>query len=122
MTPKTALIVDDSRTARKLVRRALPDAWDVDIVEASGGREAITILKRLPVDVMFLDLTMPEVDGYTVLKWLRDHELSPIVIVVSGDLQPQAGARVMMLGAFEFVGKPIDSDKMHAVLELAGVL
>lgn len=120
--PRTALIVDDSRTARKLVRRALPKDWDADIVEASGGREAITLLKRLPIDVMFLDLTMPEVDGYSVLKWLRDNELSPIVIVVSGDLQPQAGARVMMLGAFEFVGKPIDATKMHAVLELAGVL
>jgi CheY-like chemotaxis protein len=120
--PRTALIVDDSRTARKLVRRALPDDWDADIVEASGGREAITLLKRLPIDVMFLDLTMPEVDGYSVLKWLRDQGMSPIVIVVSGDLQPQAGARVMMLGAFEFIKKPVDGTRLQAVLKLAGML
>jgi CheY-like chemotaxis protein len=118
----SALIVDDSRIARRLVRLALPEDWDVEITEACDGQEAISVLETRPFDVVFLDLTMPEIDGYTVLKSLKDRRISPIVIVISGDLQPLAGARAMNLGAFEFIKKPIDRERLHEVLQLAGVV
>ncbi len=119
----TLLIVDDSRIARRMARAALPEGWDIEVIEAGGGREAIDILNTTAVDVMLLDLTMPEVDGYNVLTWLKNQDrLSPVVIVVSGDFQPLAGARVMNLGAFDFVKKPATRDRLTEALRLAGVL
>lgn len=119
----TLLIVDDSRIARRMARMALPEDWDVDIIEAGGGREAIEILETGDIEVMLLDLTMPEVDGYGVLAWLKEQaHLNPVVIVVSGDFQPLAGARVMNLGAFDFVKKPATKERISEALKLAGVL
>jgi len=119
---KKLLLIDDSRTARKLVKRNLPPEWEVEITEAGGGAEAMDLLAEQEFDVIFLDLTMPEVDGYSVLTWLKDNGKKTPVIVVSGDFQPKSGARVMNLGAFDFVKKPTQQDKMREVLRLAGVL
>ncbi len=120
--PKQVLIVDDSRVGRRLVRRCVPAEWDAEFTEASGGQGAIDTLSQQEIDVLFLDLTMPEVDGYAVLKWLKASDLDPIVIVVSGDVQPEAKVRVLLLGAFEFLAKPTTVDEVRRVLSLAGVL
>jgi CheY-like chemotaxis protein len=117
-----ALVVDDSRVGRMMVKSSLPADWDVELHEAGDGREAIDRLERRSFDVVFLDLTMPRVDGYGVLAWLKENGSQPIVIVVSGDVQPVSKARVLMLGAFEFVAKPPDPDKVMQTLRLAGVL
>ena len=119
---RQVMIVDDSRVGRRLVRRCIPDDWDAEIIEVSGGQQAIDTLASRSLDVVFLDLTMPEVDGYAVLQWIKESEFDPIVIVVSGDLQPEAKVRVLLLGAFEFLGKPTTVDEVSAVLKLAGVL
>ncbi len=119
---KQVLLVDDSRVGRRLVRRCMPPEWDVEIVEVGGGQEAIDYLANHPLDVVFLDLTMPDVDGYAVLRWIKASDLNPIVIVVSGDLQPEAKVRVLLLGAFEFLAKPTTVDEVSRVLKLAGLL
>jgi CheY-like chemotaxis protein len=62
MTAKTLLICDDSNMARKQLLRALPPDWPVTIAQAANGLEAMAILRNAPVDVMLLDLTMPEMD------------------------------------------------------------
>lgn len=119
---KRVLIVDDSRVGRKMVKRSLPDDWDIDLSEAGDGQQAIDYLGGEDFDVVFLDLTMPIVDGYDVLRWLKNHDLDPIVIVISGDVQPEAKVRVLLLGAFEFVPKPPDKEVLERILKLAGVL
>ncbi len=119
---KQVLIVDDSRVGRKLVMRSLPDGWQVQISEAADGQEAVTALAASSFDVVFLDLTMPNLDGYGVLRWLKKRRQMPLVIVISGDLQPEAKVRALLLGAFEFLPKPPRAEAMLAVLRLAGVL
>ncbi len=116
------LIVDDSRVGRLLVRRGLPANWAVEISEVSDGQEAIKALTACDFEVVFLDLTMPNLDGYGVLRWLKSWRHQPIVIVISADLQPEAKVRTMLLGAFDFINKPPRPEQVYDILELAGVL
>src|SRR5262245_24349196 len=98
--PMRVLIVDDSKTARIMCKRVLPARLQEDLVEASGGEEALSFCRSLPIDVMFLDLTMPDVDGYRVLETLRgEGRKTPKVIVMSADIQPEVRQRIERLGA-----------------------
>jgi two-component system chemotaxis response regulator CheY len=60
--------VDDSGTARRILKSVLPKALLTNLVEARGGQEAITICRSEKIDLMFLDLTMPEIDGFAPLR------------------------------------------------------
>lgn len=116
------LVCDDSNMARKQLLRALPADWPVTIEQAVNGLEAMVILRMGKTDVLLLDLTMPEMDGYEVLAALKAEGLSCKVIVVSGDVQEQAVARVMELGALAFVQKPADPDLLKKTLSDLGLL
>lgn len=115
------LVVDDSAMARKMLIKSLPASWDVEIQQASNGVEALAAYRASEFDVMFLDLTMPDMDGFQVLEALRREELNCLVIVVSADIQAAARERVRQLGAIAFVAKPIDPDKIRTVLKQYGV-
>ena len=116
------LVVDDSPIARKMLIRALPPAWDVEIAQAQNGIEALEHYRAGKVDVMYLDLTMPDMDGYQVLETLRSEDLNCLVIVVSADVQEQAKARVKSLGAIAFIQKPVTADGLSDVLRTYGVI
>ncbi len=115
------LICDDSNMARKQVARSLPDGWDVDISFAHNGREAITAIKEGKGDVLLLDLNMPEMDGYEVLEAIVNEDLPTLVIVISGDIQPEAHKRVTSLGALDFIQKPVNKEKLTEILLAYGV-
>ena len=118
----SVLVVDDSPMARKMLVRALPPDWDITITQASSGAEALLHYRKGKVDVMFLDLTMPEMDGYQVLEALRREDLNCLVIVVSADIQEAAQARVLAMGAISFIKKPVDPERIRAVLKEYGLL
>lgn len=120
-TPTPVLICDDSNLARKQIARCLPSDWDVEVSFAENGQQAIEIISMGQVDVLFLDLNMPVLDGYGVLEAIQQRELPTLTIVVSGDIQPAAYARVMSLGALDFIRKPIDRDKLAEILDRYGV-
>jgi chemotaxis protein CheY-P-specific phosphatase CheC/DNA-binding NarL/FixJ family response regulator len=115
------LICDDSNMARKQVARSLPDGWDVDISFATNGFEAIEAIKAGKGDVLFLDLNMPGMDGYEVLQAIVTEDLPTMVIVISGDIQPEAHQRVTSLGALDFIQKPVNKDKLTEILSSYGI-
>jgi CheY-like chemotaxis protein len=115
------VICDDAGFARKQLARALPTGWDVDVTFAANGAEAITALRRGKGDILFLDLNMPGMDGYQVLQAIRDQDLPTMVIVVSGDVQPEAHRRVMKLGAMAFLRKPVAAWQIAEVLDQYGI-
>ena len=115
-------ICDDSSFARKQLARALPVNWDVTVSFAVNGIEGIEAVRENRAEVMFLDLTMPDMDGYGVLEAIAQEKLNSIVIVVSGDIQPAARERVMALGAMDFIKKPIDAEQMLAILSKFGLI
>ncbi len=120
--PTPIIICDDSSFARKQIARALPEGWDVDITYASNGLEGVEAVRAGKGDVLFLDLTMPELDGFGVLEAIRAEGLNTLPIVVSGDIQPESQRRVSSLGAVAFIKKPVDGDELVTVLDGYGLL
>jgi two-component system chemotaxis response regulator CheY len=116
------LIVDDSRLARLVLRKALPPSLSTEVIEATNGDEAIRCVESSRVDLMLLDLTMPERDGYQVLRTLRDAGQMPPTIVVSADVQTIAADRVLQLGALAFIKKSLNAAELTDVLQRAGIL
>lgn len=115
------LICDDSNMARKQVARSLPDGWDVEISFATNGLEGIEAIKAGKGDVLLLDLNMPIMDGYEVLQAIIEQDLPTLVVVISGDIQPEAHQRVTSLGALDFIQKPVSKDKLTQILSAYGV-
>jgi chemotaxis protein CheY-P-specific phosphatase CheC len=101
--------------------RSLPADWDVELTLVGGGAEALEAIRAGQGDVLFLDLNMPEPDGYQVLEAIRREDLPTLVIVVSGDIQPEAHERVRALGAMAFVKKPVDSERVGDILNQYGL-
>lgn len=118
----SVLICDDSMVARKQVAKCLPQDWEVAVHFAKHGEEAISALQEGKGQVMFLDLNMPVMDGYQTLKAIQENNLSSKVIVISGDIQPEAHQRVKALGAIEFIEKPVSPEHLHKVLATHGIV
>ena len=116
------LICDDSNMARKQVAKALPAGWDVEITFATNGLEGIQAIRDGKGEMVFLDLTMPEMDGYEVLEAVKAENLDAMIIVISGDIQPHALARVTKLGAMDFIQKPVSPEKLQEVLRKFGLM
>lgn len=117
----SVLICDDSSFARKQMASALPPDWDVALSFASRGAEALEAIKAGQGDILFLDLNMPGLDGYEVLAAIRAQDLPTLAVVVSGDIQPEARARVLALGALEFLKKPIGAAQILEILNKYGI-
>ncbi|MCB6183568.1 response regulator [Leeia sp. TBRC 13508] len=115
------LVVDDSPMARKMLIKALPEGWDISISQAGNGLEALAAYREGKAEIMFLDLTMPELDGFGVLEELRKEGMNSFVIVVSADIQPIAQERVKQLGAIAFLKKPVNPNEVLSVLKQYGV-
>jgi len=114
------LICDDSSLARKQMARALPQGLADNILFAPSGEEALDIVRQGQVDLLFLDLNMPGLDGYQVLQRIQREDLPVLTIVVSGDIQPEARERVRKLGALDFIKKPTDTAHVAELLEEYG--
>lgn len=111
------LICDDSNLARKQLARILPEEWQSKLFFAGHGAEALDTLKQQHIDWLFLDLNMPVMDGYEVLAELNKTQLDIKIVVVSGDVQPEAFERVKSLGALDFIRKPVDAQKLQQLMQ-----
>ena len=113
------LVTDDSKMARKMVIKTLNEdiEEDLEIFEAQNGQEALDLYKEILPTIVFLDLTMPIMDGFTALEKIKEFDKNAKVVVISADIQKLSMDRVLQLGAFNFVKKPIDSSKMKQIFE-----
>ncbi|WP_026377088.1 response regulator [Aestuariibacter salexigens] len=112
----SVLICDDSMVARKQVAKCLPQDWEVAVHFAKHGAEAVQAINEGKGQLLLLDLNMPVMDGYQTLQAIKEHKLATKVIVISGDIQPEAHERVKSLGALAFIEKPVKPDILEAVL------
>ncbi|ENJ1740373.1 response regulator [Vibrio parahaemolyticus] len=111
------LICDDSALARKQMARSLPATLNPDITFAIHGKNALEELAQKEFKLMFLDLTMPEMDGFETLENMQRLGNKTPVVVVSGDIQPKAKERIFALGAKAFIQKPIAKDELKNALK-----
>jgi PAS domain S-box-containing protein len=108
------LVIDDEQTVRDLMRRFLAREG-FDVVTARNGEEGLTLARQLHPALITLDVLMPGVDGWSVLQALKaDPELAdiPVVMLTIVDEKNKGYA----LGAAEYVTKPIDRDRLRALL------
>lgn len=113
------LVTDDSKMARKMVIKTLNESieGEIEIIEGQNGQEAVDLYKQHKPRIVFLDLTMPIMDGYEALEEIKAFDNDAKVVIISADIQKTAVDRVLALGAFNFIKKPIDSIKMKQILE-----
>lgn len=122
---RRVLIADDSTMSRLTVKKALPPDWADEILQAKDGQDALDQLAAQPFDVLFLDLTMPEVDGFEVLERLSDPSSTlhrPAVFVLSADIQAESLRICKERGALEFIGKPISAEALATALQKHGLV
>jgi two-component system chemotaxis response regulator CheB len=104
--PLRVLIVDDSVFNRRSITEILSTSPDVEVVgKAADGEEALRLVSMLRPDVITLDLEMPRMDGFTLLRILMTKMPTP-VIVVSSYSQKENVFKALELGALDFVAKP----------------
>jgi len=115
------LIVDDSPVARKMLKNSIPKNKGYEIFEATDGQEGIKKFQMLKPDIVFMDLTMPGVDGYTALEEIRNIDNNAMVIVTTADVQPKSISNVMERGAFTLLKKPAKSSIIEEALNKAEI-
>jgi len=110
-----ALVVDDNRLNRMVLGRALTELG-VESIEAESGLQALEIMAETPVDLVLLDLLMPELDGYETLERMgADASLRHIpVIVVTAVDELDSVVRCIELGATDYLPKPFDAAILRA--------
>ena len=110
------LVVDDSRTLRRILTMSLKNLGLTNVVEAANGLEAVEVIRSQPVDLVLLDLEMPELDGLGVLEVLKNDEQYKMlpVIVISGADQIDKTIRCIEIGAEDYLPKPYDPILLRA--------
>jgi len=109
-----ALIADDERIAREVLREHLEEIRDIDIVgEAASGPEAVAQIIQLAPDLVFLDLEMPELDGFSVLRSLQP-ENAPLVIIVTA--YKQRALEAFNAGVVDYLLKPVHEARLADAL------
>lgn len=118
------LVVDDSKTARKVniayLRELLGN--QVSCLEAAGGEEALSILATQAVDLVLLDLTMQGISGFDVLAEMQRKNMNALRVVLSADIQRMTRLRVTALGASGFIEKPIKLEALRTVFSKLGLI
>jgi len=113
-----ALIVDDEKLARDEMRFLLGSEKDVEIVaEASGGREAVALIREKKPDIVFLDIQMPEVNGFQVVHELVETGEIPLIIFATA--YDQYAIRAFEVNALDYLLKPIDRERLGEALARA---
>ena len=106
------LIVDDSRTSRKILRSILENAGHDIVGEAMDGQDGVNKFKDLRPDIVTLDITMPVMDGLGALKLIKEMDAEAKIIMVTAAGQQNKMIDAIKLGAAEFVTKPFEPDEI----------
>jgi two-component system LytT family response regulator len=117
MTVVRALIVDDERMARKRLRTLLAKDADIEVVgECGNGRDAVVMIRERAPDLVFLDVQMPELDGFAVVRTVGVEQMPAVVFVTAFD---QYALKAFEVHALDYLTKPFDRERFVATLERA---
>ena len=105
------LVVDDEAEIRRSVRMIL-EYEGYDVQEASSGQEALALIEREPPDLAFLDIKMGGMDGLETLQKIRQGNDALPVVIISGHGTVSTAVEATKLGAFDFVEKPLASERV----------
>jgi CheY-like chemotaxis protein len=109
------LIVDDCLSTRTVIKEIVKP-FNLDVLETSNGNDAISIIIKEKPDLIMLDIAMPFKDGLDVLEEMAEEMYDIPVVVISGDASTQNKENSLLLGAKEFVEKPIDPAMLRELI------
>lgn len=108
---KKALIIDDERPIRNSLREIL-EYEKIKVADAATGQEALKLIEKTTFDLIMCDIKMPEMDGIEVLQALNKMQPETPVIMISGHGTVETAVEALKLGAFDFIEKPIDLNRL----------
>ncbi len=112
-----ALVVDDEPLARQRIRHLLRRATDIDVAgECDNGLEAVKAIEDLKPDLVFLDIQMPELDGFGVVEAVGAEAMPPTLFITAYD---QHALRAFEVHALDYLLKPFSVERFHQALERA---
>ena len=118
MSAEKVMIVDDERLVRWSLRQKCEE-WGYVVVEADAAEPALRLAQRETPDLVLLDVRLPDLTGIEVLDQLKKNGDAPAVIMITADPQLDDVKAAIKLGAYDFVGKPIDFEALHDAMENA---
>lgn len=113
----TVLIVDDSRTSRKILKEVLEKGNFEVIGEAGNGEEGYLKYKELKPDLVTMDITMPSMDGIECLSLIKHEDPDAKVVMITAAGQKEKMIEALKRGAEEFITKPFDETEVLATLK-----
>jgi two-component system, NtrC family, response regulator AtoC len=118
MPAEKVMIVDDERLVRWSLRQKCEE-WGYQVIEADSGEPALKLAQRESPDLVLLDVRMPDISGIEVLDQLKKNGDARAIIMITADPQIDDVKAALKLGAYDFVGKPIDFDELHVTIKNA---
>jgi len=117
----TALIIDDEQLARDELQYLLDDAGDVEVLaQGRNGIEAVDLIETHHPDLVFLDVQMPGLDGFAVLKQLLEHGRgTPMPQIIFATAFDQYAVRAFDVNAIDYLLKPFDGPRVQQALDRA---
>ncbi|HEX2883333.1 MAG TPA: response regulator transcription factor [Candidatus Limnocylindria bacterium] len=108
------LLIDDDDEIRSSVRLGFELQWrDVEFVEAGGGEEGLRLVEEEQPDLVLLDIGLPDMDGYAVLREIRRFSAVPVIMLTARD-EPIDKVRGLEAGADDYIAKPFDHLELMA--------
>jgi two-component system LytT family response regulator len=118
--PFTTLIVDDEPLAREGLRMLLSrDPEIASVPEARNGREAVSAIRNSRPDLVFLDVQMPEMDGFEVVREVGAERMPPVVFVTAHD---RFAIQAFEINAIDYLLKPVTEERFAQALASAKTL
>jgi len=105
------LIVDDEDAVRSSLKMIF-EYEGYEVLQAANGPVGLRLAEQESPDLVFLDIKMPQMDGLEVLKQLKERDGSPPVVILSGHGTVKTAVEAVKLGAFDFIEKPPDSERI----------
>src|SRR5579872_459507 len=118
MPPEKIMVVDDERLVRWSLRQKCEE-WGYHVIEADSGVPALKLAQHETPDLVLLDVRMPDLTGIEVLDQLKKTGDARAVIMITADPQLDDVKAALKLGAYDFVGKPVDFDELHITIKNA---
>lgn len=118
MPTERILVVDDERLVRWSLRQKCEE-WGYQVLEAEAGEIGLRIAQVESPDLVLLDVRLPDINGIQVLEQLKKNGNARSVIMITADPQLDDIKTALKLGAYDFVGKPLDFEELHVAIKNA---
>ena len=109
---KKIMLVDDAAFMRMTIKNYLTKAGYTDLIEAGDGQQAVETYEREHPDLVFMDITMPNMDGLEALQAIKNIDKSAQVVMCSAMGQEAMVVEAIQLGAMDFIVKPFKPDRI----------